>query len=210
MSRIPPPPSIIQCNYLTLRRGLKLCRMHRSRFQPTQFNPGFGVSRFAPFEDVAGKKVPTAYLASSFACAAFEFVFHDVKPSAIFKTISLLSITDVRYSEITINRDLKLARLFEADLNKMGITRAQLIDTPRTTYKETAFWAAAIHAADNTVDGLIWTSKRCDPERAIVLFGDRVSATDLSTQSSAPIMTDKSYLKKLRDLGASAGITLTV
>ncbi|WP_156941617.1 hypothetical protein [Mesorhizobium sp. WSM2561] len=40
-------------------------------------------------------------------------------------------------SRIAIDRDLKVARLFQPDLNKWGITRQSLIDTPPSSYLST-------------------------------------------------------------------------
>ena len=63
------------------------------------------------------------YAATSFGCAAYESVFHDIDPAATFKTVPLSKVEELAGSSIEIDRDLKLARLFEPDLNKWGITR---------------------------------------------------------------------------------------
>ena len=74
------------------------------------------------------------YAATSFGCAAYESVFHDIDPAATFKTVPLSKVEELAGSRIEIDRDLKLARLFEPELNKWGITRQSLVDTPPSSY----------------------------------------------------------------------------
>lgn len=184
--------------------------MHDVRFGGTSFNPGFGHSRFAPFQDLDGIQVPTAYAGSTFACAAFEYVFHDIDPTASFKTVPISTLAKIGVSSLSLRRPLKLAALFEIDLNRLGVTRGQLIDTPPSTYIETVGWARAIHASSDAVDGIVWTSRKCDPDLALMLFGDRVGASDLELLASSQLTDNPAHLAKVRDLGLRAGITISV
>ena len=131
-------------------------------------------------------------------------------PTSAFKSIALSSINPLQYSTITPTRELKLARLFEPDLNKLRLTRKDLIDTPPSTYGQTKLWAEAIHAGRPDIEGIIWTSRRCDPDTAMILFGDRVPAADLTPLTTRTIRLDVSLLDELHRFAEMAGITLTI
>ena len=73
----------------------------------------------------------------------------------------------------------------------------------------TALWAAALHAAHPTLDGLIWTSKRCDPDQALVLFGDRVTANDLAPMSTQRVVATSSLWAAVQAFGKRAGVRVT-
>jgi hypothetical protein len=55
-----------------------------------------------------------------------------------------------------------------------------MIDTGATGYGQTVLWAAAVHESFPHLDGLVWTSRQHDRDFAGVLFGDRVSETDVT------------------------------
>ena len=162
--RVPPPPSRFpSINTQTVTRGTILHRMHGSGFRPAQFNPCKGQpTRFAPFVDGAGSCVPTLYAATTREAAAFESIFHDIEPSASFKTIRLSVVESRSASRIAPKRDLPVGKLFAPDLKAWGLNRGDLIETPKSTYGQTVLWAQAIHHARPDVDGLIWTSRQCD------------------------------------------------
>jgi hypothetical protein len=170
----------------------------------------WGGTRFAPISSGDGSAIPTSYAGTSFACAAFESVFHDIDPAAPFKSVSMQAISALMYSEIRLARDLRLARLFEPDLNRWGYSRQNLIDTPSSTYPATRLWSAAIHDCDPTLDGMIWTSRKYDPEQVLLLFGTRVPSEDLEVVASTHIASSAIWLEEIRALGKGAGIVLTV
>ncbi|UCI34895.1 RES family NAD+ phosphorylase [Mesorhizobium sp. B4-1-4] len=184
-------------------------RVHSRNRRAREFNPGFGSSRFAPFTS-AGKQVPTIYAGTSFGCAAYESVFHDIDPSAAFKTLPMSKVEELAGSLIRVDRDLRLARLFEPDLNKWSITRQSLIDTPPSSYPSTRAWAQAIHDANPTLDGMIWTSRRFDEEKCLVLFGTRVDESSLDVISSEEFASSPPLLDRLVELGRLSGIVLTL
>lgn len=207
---VPLPPAKLQLNTMILQAGVELGRIHNNAFHATQFNPGKGrATRFAPIADASATPIPTLYAGTNFMCAVFEYIFHDIDPASAFKSVALSSIDPLVYSTIQSTRDLTLVRLFEPDLNKLKITRTDLIDTPPSTYGATKLWAEAIHA-QSTADGLVWTSRRCDPEQAVILFGDRIGPSDLTGTDSRSIRTDVKLLDDLHEFAATAGITLTV
>jgi hypothetical protein len=106
-------------------------------------------------------------------------------------------------------RELRLASLFAPDLKAWGIARVDLIETPKSTYAQTALWAKAIHATFANVDGLVWTSRQCDPDQCVILFGDRVGEQDFDVVEFLHVKGDAALLLQLRAFGARAGITIT-
>ena len=209
---LPRPPSPMpRPNLRSIAAGTRLHRNHADGFGAAEFNPCKGQpTRFAPFSDARGACVPSLYAATTREAAAFESVFHDIDAAAPFKTVRLSVVESRCVSVIAPTRDLRLACLFTPDLKAWGLARNQLIDTPKSTYAQTVLWAEAIHASFDDVDGLIWTSRQCDPEQCVILFGDRVSATDFTVPECLPVKADAKLLTELRGFGSRAGITIVV
>jgi RES domain len=211
---IPPPPSpffsIPDSQIGSLKPGSVFHRVHAATFKGDEFNPCRGdASRFAPIYDP--DCVASLYAGSTFKCAAFETVFHNIPPAAAFKTIKKADLLTRAHSEIEILSPLRLVQLHEPDLNRWRLTRSQLIDTPASAYTETARWAEAIHRARNDVQGLIWTSKRCDPDRSILLFGSRVrSGRDIRGGASRIADDPSPLLDEFQGLAGAYDITITL
>lgn len=165
-------------------------------------------TRFAPFNDGGGNCVATLYAATSREAAAFESIFHDIEPTAAFKTVRLSTVEQRTASIIAPKRNLVLASLFAPDLKVWGLSRTDLIETSKSTYAETVLWAQAIHGASADIDGLIWTSRQCDPDQCVVLFEDRVAADELEIRVALPVASNAGLLLELRDYGQRAGITI--
>jgi hypothetical protein len=174
------------------------------RVQPCLGNP----TRFAPFADAAGACFPTLYAATNREAAAFESILHDVDARTAFIIVPLEVVLKRSFSQIAHHRDLRLASLFALDLKRLNIERRDSIDTPASTYDQTVLWAKAIHRTHPDVDGLIWTSRRCDPEQCVVLFGDRVPESAFDVVDGHELATDSVLLLEIRDYGRRAGITL--
>jgi hypothetical protein len=209
-ANVAAPPSPLQCNVLTLPVGTIIHRIHDAKFSAAQFNPGpKGNSRFAPITTASGEPIPTSYAATSFGCAAFETIFHDIDPDAPFKTVAWARIERLSYSVLALNRDMRLARFFSHDLLKWGCSRTQLIDTAPSTYPKTRLWSAAVHESDPTIDGMIWTSRKYDEEKAMVLFGTRFRDGDLQIRSSAGIVADPPILGELHRLARLSDILIS-
>jgi hypothetical protein len=204
-----PPPDLHAVNRVILPAGSELHRTHAHEFGPAAFNPCQGqATRFAPIQDAAGGCVPSLYAATSREAAAFESIFHDIEPAAPFKTVRLEVVTGRSVSRIAGKRPLRLAALFTPDLAKVGRTRTEVIDTPKSTYGQTARWAEAIHRDCPDVDGLIWTSRQCDPERCVLLFGDRVGDGDFDVLERRVVAGDPDLLMELREFGRRAAIVI--
>ena len=101
-----------------------------------------------------------------------------------------------------------VAGLFAPDLKAWRLSRGELIDTPKSSYGQTVLWAQAIHRTGSDLDGLIWTSRQCDPDQCLVLFGDRVGEADFDVHDRIDASADASLLLELRNFGRRAGITI--
>ncbi|MFK0207914.1 RES family NAD+ phosphorylase [Agrobacterium sp. NPDC090283] len=206
----PPPSPFPASNSHEIKAGTRFHRVHDQRFESCSFNPGKGrPGRFAPLFLGTGP-IPTQYLATDYECAVHETIFHDVPIDEPNKTVGVDNIKPLAHSLIELKRDLVLVPLFAPDLAKWSVSRADLIDTTAADYHITAQWALAIHQSRPDVDGLIWTSKRCDPQQAIILFGDRVAETDLHGISNVPIYSDVGEMRQLATFAARVDITLVL
>ena len=210
VSNVPSPPSPFpSINTQIVAKGTVLHRTHGSTFRPAEFNPCKGQpTRFAPFTDPAGACVPTLYAATTREAAAFESIFHDIEPTALFKTVRLDVVESRSVSRMAPKRDLIVATLFAPDLKAWGLSRGELIETPKSTYGQTVLWAQAIHGARTDLDGLIWTSRQCDPDQCVILFEDRLSEPDFDVFDCIYVSADTALLLELRNFGRRAGITI--
>jgi len=194
-----------------LAAGTRLVRLHDPMFAGAEPNPcRGGPTRFAPLRYPDGSCLPTLYAAASFECAVHESIFHDLAHDAPGKAVSAAKVISRVVSWLEVTQDLVLASLHEPDLNRLQRTRADLIDTPPAAYPVTARWAEAFHRADPSVAGLVWTSRRCDPDRACVFFGDRLLPGTLRVTDRIEIAGSAHHLEQIRQFGRRAGITLTL
>jgi hypothetical protein len=206
-----PPEPFPAFNTRVLGAGTPLVRVHDPKFEGDEPNPcKGGLTRFAPVFHPGGACLPTLYGAATFECAVFESVFHDVPHAAADKFVPLGKVTSRAVSWLEIVADLNVASLNEPDLNRLGLTRVDLIDTFASAYPETARWAEAFHRADPAIAGLAWTSKRCDPSAAYVFFGDRLPAGAFKVTDRVEIAASADHLDQIRRFGRRAGITLTI
>jgi hypothetical protein len=207
---IPRPPATFPAiNRIALPLATDLHRIHNSSFAANSFNPCQGrPSRFAPLVRSDGTCIPTMYAATNLECAVHETVFHEIQHDAKTKSIRYREIENLDYSIVRPRRDLVLAALFEPDLNRWGLTRRQLIDTFAADYQATAKWAIAIHDNFSDIDGLVWTSRRCDPERAYLLFGDRLLVHLMDTVQRARICQTNELLLQTRGFADRANILI--
>ena len=55
---------------------------------------------------------------------------------------------------------------------------------------------------------MIWTSRRCDPDSAMLFFGGRTTEADLQIVSARD-GADASFLRDVREAGEQAGVMIT-
>ena len=194
-----------------MRQGTVLHRVHRTTYRGAEFNPGLGApTRFAPFNDSAAMAVPSLYASTTLRAAVHETIFHDIPANARTKTVRLREVHLRTHSEIETVRDLRLVELRNPTLGRWGISRNDLISSSPVLYGQTVLWAEAVHRDIPDADGLVWTSNQCDPDGVCLFFGDRVSETDFAVRGAHDGMTDKTFLRDIRDEGRLRGIVLTV
>lgn len=186
-------------------------RIHPSKYAADEFNPGpHGNSRFSPICNAAGEPIPTIYGGSTFECAAMETVYHDVPFAAGFKTIAKRKIRHHHHSQLVPSAEMVLANLSNKALRKIGIPRADLIDTEKDLYPQTRKWAEAIHAHCPDVQGLCWVSRQDDTAQAVMLFGDRLPSGCLThTAPSVDLVVDDATYSALVQLADDIGVKIT-
>jgi hypothetical protein len=148
-----------------LPAGSAIVRVHLRRFGPADFN----APRALPLGDPV---VPTLYAARDDNTGLVESLFHDV-PLHGPRRLARAALADRVLSRLAATRELRLVTL----------DNRELIEAPASAYTWTADWAAAMHAAAPGADGLIWMARRCTGRPAMVLFGDRVTAGELTVTS---------------------------
>jgi len=180
------PPDPFDATEEILPVGTRLYRVHPLRVREvddhlrptgavtsddgTQFNPGFGRTRFAFFGQ---PPVPAWYAASGPEAAVFESLLHDKVPGG---SVPRAEWAERMLSVVETTHELRLAKLHSDGLRKYDLTAAQLTDTPPTTYGETVRWAHEAWLAG--YDGCSWVSKQYNSQFAYVLFGTVTGAVD--------------------------------
>lgn len=208
---VPLPPARLEPpNPVNLAEGELLHRVHAPQFEGNAFNPCLGgPTRFAPIHDARGDCVPTLYAAQSVEAAIYETILHDVPLGAVRKSVPRHAVESRRHSALVARRELRLASLRAPDLMKWGLTPAGLIGTAPTQYRRTARWAKALHDQFAEIDGLVWTSNLCDPDAALLFFGDRVAPSDLMV-TGVRQGSDGSFIEDARKAAERANILIAL
>lgn len=170
---------------------------HRGRFHP-----------FVP--EGAAAAVGVLYGADDVVGALSETVFHDV-PIRGDKRVPHSKLVHRLVVELIAGCDLRLVDLTSVGLRRLGLSRAELIESDARSYPETAVWARVLHALPEHFDGFTWVSRQHDTSRALVLFADRVASADLSVRPGAIPLTlgAGAGLDVVCDAASRAGITIT-
>lgn len=152
--------------------------------------------------------MPTLYSASTLEGALSESIFHNVPVRGSKKFIRRYRLKPLLVSTIAPRRDLKLVQLHGYGLDRLRVSRAELIDSTARQYPRTAAWAAVLHARREDADGLIWMSRKHDTSLSLVLFGDRVRRDDLEViEPPLPLFSGDGYAEVKR-AAEQAGITI--
>ena len=211
MSIRKPPNPMSSPNYVTLKQGTLIERVHNSTYAANAFNCCKGnPTRFAPIHDSSGACVPSLYASETIEAAVCETFFHHVVARARRKKVQKKKVTDSAQGRLEVLRDLKMVSLREPHLKAWRIKRNQLISSSPKLYAETAEWAEAIHHQFSDAEGLEWTSNQCDPNTSYLFFGDRVDRSDFKIVYTRDGTIDSSFRKEVKDLGRRAGIRITL
>jgi hypothetical protein len=176
----PPNPFPDSLHTIPLPPGGALHRIYSTEYPGNAFNLTYAkLNRFSPIFDARGEVVPVLYAASSRVSAIYETLFHDAAVKGARSKSLPLKALNKHYGSWVTQRALTLATLYAPDLARYGVTVDQLTATNAMYYPITARWAEAIHRAHPAIEGLEWTSYRGGPDKAYILFGDRVKSAEL-------------------------------
>ena len=205
----PTPSAAIAAPVLVKFPPANLWRVHAAKYAPQQFHQGsVGNARFSPLWTASGKVVPTLYAAISVAAAFMETVFHDVPTPPGDYILDLTKLDDQKLcvSTLRLETELLLVDLSTKGLQRLGLKRTDLIDTSARVYSLTREWAAWMHQVSPTAQGLLWTSRKDDDAKSLMLFGDRIRARSLTVVTPAqPI--NAVWRDELLDAAEHIGIT---
>jgi hypothetical protein len=151
-----------------LAAGSEIVRVHHRRFGATDFN----APRALPLGDPV---VPTLYAARDDHTAIVEALFDDV-PLHGTRQLARAALAERFLSRLTALRELRL----------ITVRDRELIEAPTSGYRSSSDWAEALHDAAADADGLTWMARRGTERPAMVLFGDRIAAAEL-TVTAAPM-----------------------
>lgn len=209
----PAGPAPARAPKLLSLKPARLWRIHQARFRPAQFHPGAGAdARFSPIRSAAKKPIPTLYAASTLEGALMETVFHDVPtpPADYILDIERLPELGLRVSIIRPKGELHVIDLSTKGLQRLGLQRTQLVDTPVTAYPAARRWAEWLHDAERGAQGLLWTSRKDDAAKAMMLFGDRVQEKEFVVELDREPVHESPYLEQLLTLAEHIGITRVI
>lgn len=157
-------------------------------------NPGWGNTRFAPFDDLqAGNRVPTMYLAESLEAALLEtrlHTIHELAPDS--RHVTERSLHGYLHARVIPPVDLTVVDLRDPQLHALGLARENLAKSSYEHYPCTRKVAQAIHASPQDPDGIVWHSRQAELSKqaqyeALVIFVDRVPhGWDAWSLSEAP------------------------
>lgn len=174
---------MVDPHYVTWGASEPIVRVFNPAHGPTSFNPGHpdpGIhGRFHFFTDAAGAVVPVLYGSDQDDGAISETILHDVPVVGAARAVLRSRLNHTSIVTLRATRDLTLVGLLGHGLRRLQIRAANLPDTEPGEYERTVPWAQAIHRAFPAVDGLVWMSRQFNAARALVLFGDRVAASEL-------------------------------
>lgn len=173
--------------------GREIHRVFDHHYPADRFNPGKHTAvegRFHFFEDPTGRRVPVLYGAAGDEAAIAETVFHDVPVRGPGRVVLEQRIEPLSLCRLRPTRDLTLIALHGFGLRRLGVRATELTDTEASQYSRTVPWVRALHHAEPTADGLAWMSRQHNSQKAVMLFGDRVSSDELHLQwGPQPLIT---------------------
>jgi hypothetical protein len=206
MPWVPDPPAPLDLAVEVWPAGIEIVRVHCLARPPSAFNPDPGLARFRPVDDATGAVVATLYAGEAVEAAFAETVFHDLVPGAR-RSLPFARIEQRAVSWFQLTRDLRLAQLHGFGLLRAGVKASELTDAPSRTYRQTARLAQAIYEHPERVDGIAWMSRQFNFQRALMLWGDRVSEADLGFRSGSTLsLFMGAGLELVSDVALRAGI----
>ncbi len=206
MERVADPPVPLDLAVEVWPSGTEIVRVHALARSPSAFNASPGLARFRPVTDTAGTVVATLYGGEAVEAAFAETVFHDLVPGAR-RSLPFARIEQRAVSWFQLTRDLRVAQLHGFGLLRAGVNASELTDTPARTYARTALWGQSIYEHPERVDGIAWMSRQFNSQRALLLWGDRVSEADVGFRSGSTLaLFMGAGLELVSDVALRAGL----
>lgn len=176
---------------------------HHASTRADTFSEGWGDTRFAPILTETQEPVHTYYVANTPAAAYMESLLHDVSlsPPGMFEVASLSYFHLVR---LRLPASLHYVSFHTPYLPRLGITRAQLIDSLPATYGRTRRWSQAAYLQRPGAEAVGYGSRRDDSARCMMLFKQRLPDPPfeiLSDESMAIEPRRAELLALVRSLG---------
>jgi RES domain len=189
LSSLPEPTDRPALELEPMAAGTRLVRVHDRDLSETEFNSA--PQPMARFRPIGKPVVPTLYAGIDEDVAIAEGLFHDVpiRPGVI-RQYPLAGLDGRVISELAPTRELTLIQLHGYGLQRLGVTHAELIETPAAAYEWTARWAQALYTTAAQADGLVWMSRRFTGRAAVMLWKQegRVGRDDLTvTEPARPL-----------------------
>ena len=137
-----------------------------------------------------------------------ESVFREVPtpPGEYILDLGRLRDAQLVVSCLRIDRRLRLVDLSTKGLKRLGLTRAEIVDTSVLEYAHTRAFSERIHQTTKA-QGLVWTSKQDDGAKAYLLYGDRMPASTLRVVEDRVSLLEERHLASLIRLATRIGVT---
>lgn len=161
--------------------------------------------------------MPVLYGGEDDHAAASETIFHTVDRAGSNvrpRNVMLAKYSTWHWSSMVSTRPFRLVKLDGDGLERLDVSREDLIEGGRATYPATQRWAAALVGALDDADGLWWRSRQ-DPDRwAVVLFGTTrhrsggVRANDLEGTGPVLPFATRDGLERLDAIAVDFDVTV--
>lgn len=157
---VPDPASVDLRRLQTVvwTAGTALWRGHNPGNAGDDLVQAEGNSRFGPLTDIAH-----TYLSRSRTSGLLESALHDASGPA--PRIRRATLARWVLSEVAIDMDVRLIDLRDEQLDRLGLSRQQLVNTTAAHYRCTRQWALWLHGrrvGGQTTHGLVWHSRQAD------------------------------------------------
>ena len=187
--------------------GKPIERCHSPSLGPSAFNETNSPGRFRPIPK-GSSVVPTLYGADGFDGALSESLFRNVPVRGPDRRVLLADLQGLVRSVLSPRRALPLAALHGYGLRRIGVTRAELIESESYCYPRTAQWGESLYESIERPVGLVWRARQHDDSYALMLFGTRVAEDDLETLQGPDALDDPATFLMVLRAAERAGITV--
>jgi hypothetical protein len=189
--------------------GRKIFRCHSAAWGATEFNGSREKGtegRFRPFDDVDGKVVPTIFGADVNYAALTETAF---KGKGANGTVYATTLRTQILCTLSPTRALNLIDLTPPGLEALGLESEHVIETGTDAYGYTAEWAKVLYQHKCRPDGFVWISRLFGTGYSMILFGTRVSRSDLELIESPRALGVYPGFLEVQAEALRVGITVT-